>query len=1198
LQSTRESPLNTQTREALQAQLAARDRELAEARADRAAMAIENARLSHETQQALERQTATADILKVIANSPSDTRPVFDAIALVAARLLGANSGVFACDETAYWPIVGAIGGDLIPLYGPARAPIDIEANFPSRAIVSGQTYHVPDWSRIDLPDVERRVAEQSGFNSTLYLPLMKHAKCIGLLSFGSVNARHFGHSEIALAESFRDQALIAIENARLFTETREALERQTATAEILKVIASSPSDTAPVFDAIAANANRLLHGLSTAVWRFEGEVAHLAAFTPTNPEADAALRALSPMPIRDLAVFVLVKGGEITQLPDTEQGPERLRDLARLRGYRAMLFAPLLQADEAVGFVSVTRKQPGAFDSDDVSLLKTFADQASIAIQNTRLFNETQEALERQTATSEILRVISRSPTDAKPVFESIVVTAARLLRCDLAFVMLTDGRNWWNAAVATPEGQLPVLLPGLFPVDAKASFPARAILAKAMLYLPDWSTIEVPEHQRRVRDAYGTNASLHLPFMREGECIGLLTLTSKRAHPFGARDIAQAESFRDQALIAMENARLFDETQEALQQQTATADVLKVISRSVFDLDMVLQTLIDTAVKLTNGSRGTIFIKQGDVMVARAFHRNVPDALRAYLVETTWRIDGDSHMAKSVRDGVTIHVPDLSRSEKTSDKQVKERAAFGAGLWAPLMRDGKAIGVLGVPREAPVAFTDREIELVQTFADQAVIAIENVRLFNEVKTKTDDLSEALRMQTATSDVLKVISRSAFDLQAVFNTLITSAVELSGAFTGTICVRDGDVFRYRDTVGADHTPALGRYLREHPATPGRGTIAGRVLLSGKVERIPDCLADPDYVVPMGALASSVRSLLGVPLLRNDGVEGAIILTRMEAGSFTDRQIEIVQTFADQAVIAIENVRLFDEVQARTRELAASLDDLRKAQDRLVQSEKLASLGQLTAGIAHEIKNPLNFINNFSALSRELLDELREVLDKAPLEADLRDEAEDLVGMVTSNLDKVVIHGKRADSIVKNMLLHSREGSGERSTINVNAMVEEALNLAYHGARAEKPGFNVTIAKALDPNAGAADLHAQEMTRVLLNLISNGFHATTKRGREESNGAWEPTITASTRDLGDRVEIAIRDNGTGVTEEVKAKMFNPFFTTKPAGEGTGLGLSLSHDIVVKQHGGTIEVTTEPGAFTQFTIVLPRKGAGS
>ena len=240
------------------------------------------------------------------------------------------------------------------------------------------------------------------------------------------------------------------------------------------------------------------------------------------------------------------------------------------------------------------------------------------------------------------------------------------------------------------------------------------------------------------------------------------------------------------------------------------------------------------------------------------------------------------------------------------------------------------------------------------------------------------------------------------------------------------------------------------------------------MLLSGKVERIPDCLADPEYVVPMGSLATNVRSLLGVPLLQKDGVEGAIILTREEPGHFSDRQVEIVQTFADQAVIAIENVRLFDEVQARTRELAASLDDLRKAQDRLIQSEKLASLGQLTAGIAHEIKNPLNFVNNFSALTRELVDELGETLKRAPLEKGEREEADELIGTIGANLDKVVSHGKRADSIVKNMLLHSREGSGERTSVNVNAMVEEALNLAYHGARAEKPGFNVTIARSLD----------------------------------------------------------------------------------------------------------------------------------
>ena len=346
------------------------------------------------------------------------------------------------------------------------------------------------------------------------------------------------------------------------------------------------------------------------------------------------------------------------------------------------------------------------------------------------------------------------------------------------------------------------------------------------------------------------------------------------------------------------------------------------------------------------------------------------------------------------------------------------------------------------------------------------------------------------------------------------------------------------------------------------------------------------------------SLGDPARSLLGVPLLRNDAVEGVLIVTRLEPGQFTARQIEMLQTFADQAVIAIENVRLFDEVQARTRDLAASLDDLRKAQDRLIQSEKLASLGQLTAGIAHEIKNPLNFVNNFSALSRELMDELRAILEKTPLESADREEARDLIAMIDANLDKVASHGKRADSIVKNMLLHSREGSGERTSVTVNAMVEEALNLAYHGARAERPDFNVAIVKKLDENAGAAELHAQEITRVLLNLISNGFYATTKRKQAEEGGTYEPTITASTRDLGHSVEIAFRDNGTGIPDEVKAKMFNPFFTTKPAGEGTGLGLSLSHDIVVKQHGGTIEVSTEPYVFTQFTVVLPRAGAGS
>jgi two-component system, NtrC family, sensor kinase len=332
---------------------------------------------------------------------------------------------------------------------------------------------------------------------------------------------------------------------------------------------------------------------------------------------------------------------------------------------------------------------------------------------------------------------------------------------------------------------------------------------------------------------------------------------------------------------------------------------------------------------------------------------------------------------------------------------------------------------------------------------------------------------------------------------------------------------------------------------------------------------------------------------LSVPLLRENESIGAIVLRRTEVQPFSDKQISLLQTFADQAVIAIGNVRLFEQVQQRTRELSKSLDDLRTAQDRLIQTEKLASLGQLTAGIAHEIKNPLNFVNNFSALSAELTDELNDLLKSAEFSGKMRDEVGELTAMLKDNLEKVVQHGKRADSIVKNMLLHSREGSGEHRPADINALLDESLNLAYHGARAEKREFNVTLQRDFDELAGTIEVFPQEITRVLLNLISNGFYAVTKRKTENRSSGFDPVLRATTRNLGDTVEIRIRDNGIGIPAEVKEKMFNPFFTTKPAGEGTGLGLSMSHDIIVKQHGGTIDVETEPGQFTEFTIVLPR-----
>ena len=513
---------------------------------------------------------------------------------------------------------------------------------------------------------------------------------------------------------------------------------------------------------------------------------------------------------------------------------------------------------------------------------------------------------------------------------------------------------------------------------------------------------------------------------------------------------------------------------------------------------------------------------------------------------------------------------------------------------LTVPMLKDNELIGAITIYRQEVRPFTDKQIELVKNFAAQAVIAIENTRLLNELRQRTDDLTESLEQQTATSDVLRVISSSPTNVQPVFDSIAESAVRLCDGQFSFVIRFDGKVMDFASCCGLS-AEGLDAFHSILPMPASEDTAAGRAIVRRAVVEISDVEADPSYGAQGQGLAKAVnyRSIAAVPLLHEGNPIGAIAVARANAGSFPKRQIVLLQAFADQAVIAIENVRLFDEVQARTRELAKSLDDLRTTQDRLVQTQKLASLGQLTAGIAHEIKNPLNFVNNFSGLSSELIDELQEALGDVSLIEKRHSEITELMDTLRGNLDKVIQHGKRADAIVKNMLQHSREGSGEHGPVDINALVEECLTLAWHGARAEKQGFAITRKQSFDPSAGEVDIFPQDITRALLNLISNGFYAATKRNTATNGGDYEPTLTASTRNLGDRVEIRIRDNGTGIPPDVKEKMFNPFFTTKPTGEGTGLGLSISHDIIVKQHAGSIDVDTQPGEFTEIIVTLPR-----
>ena len=600
----------------------------------------------------------------------------------------------------------------------------------------------------------------------------------------------------------------------------------------------------------------------------------------------------------------------------------------------------------------------------------------------------------------------------------------------------------------------------------------------------------------------------------------------------------------------------RALRERDEALEQQTATSEVLKVISSSPGKLEPVFETMLANAVRVCGANFGIMDRYDGGAFCNVAMHNVPPAFAEMRRSNPVIRPSPGTGLDRVQRTKKVVQILDLKSEQAYRDRAPARVALVELGgartlLVVPMLRDDVLLGTIAIYRQEVRPFTDKQIELVENFSAQAVIAIENTRLLNELR-------ESLQQQTATADVLRVISSSPGELEPIFESILANATRICEGKFSTLYLREADGLRMVATHNAPTAYVEDR--KRNLVRPPPDSALGQVLKTHQVAQVADITAVKSYVkgrAPHLIAATKLggyRTVAAVPMLKDDSLIGVITINRQEVRSFTEKHIELVKNFADQAVIAIENSRLLNELRQRTHDLTQSLEELRTTQDRLVQTQKLALLGQLTAGIAHEIKNPLNFVNNFSGISAELIDELRDALKGVSLDEKARAEIEELADTLKGNFDKVVHHGRRADAIVKNMLQHSREGSGEHRVIDINALVEESLNLAWHGARAETQGFEIKLKQSFDPSAGRADVFPQDIRRALLNVISNGFYAATKRRAEINGGDYEPTLTASTKSLGDRVEIGIRDNGTGMTADVKEKMFNPFFTTKPTGE--------------------------------------------